>query len=191
MAARTLSPRRDAEKIAALLASPEIAGLVAELQATRWTGRPVYPIRTMVGMALVKSLYVLPTWTRTVALVPEHSALRCAIGGTRSADACYRFTRKLRQHKGMLDTCIAAVISSLHAEMPGLGTNIAIDGSDLPAYANSQRFLLNHGPERKKFSDAPWGHRSASQPARAAASTGGRHHDRPSALVDGCYGTRC
>jgi hypothetical protein len=26
--------------------------------------------------------------------------------------------------------------------MPGLGTNIAIDGSDLPAYANGQRFQV-------------------------------------------------
>jgi hypothetical protein len=103
---------------------------VADLQATRWTGRPGYPIGAMVGMTLVKSLYVLPTWTRTVALVAEHAALRKAIGGTPSADACYRFTRKLRRHKEVLDSAIAAVIASLHAETPGLGTNIAIDGSD-------------------------------------------------------------
>lgn len=34
----------------------------------------------MVGMTLVESLYVLPTWTRTVRLVAEHAALRKAIG---------------------------------------------------------------------------------------------------------------
>ncbi len=63
-----------------LLASPEVASLIAELEATRWTGRPGYPIRAMVGMALVKSLYALPTWTRTAALVAEHAALRAALG---------------------------------------------------------------------------------------------------------------
>ena len=55
-----------------------IDGQLAEgdMVATRWTGRPGYPVRTMVGMALAKSLYTLPTWTRTVALVREHAALR-------------------------------------------------------------------------------------------------------------------
>ena len=38
-----------------LLDSPEIGRLIEELQATRWTGRPGYPIRTMVGLALAKS----------------------------------------------------------------------------------------------------------------------------------------
>jgi hypothetical protein len=33
----------------------------------------------MIGMALAKSIYAVPTWTRTVALVREHAALRGAI----------------------------------------------------------------------------------------------------------------
>lgn len=168
MATSRVTPRRDAEKLSALLASPEVAALVADLQSTRWTGRPGYPIRAMVGMALVKSYYVLPTWTRTVALVTEHAALRKAIGcpgadAVPSVHACYRFTAKLRGNGPMLDACVAAVLASLRSELPGFGDTIAIDGSDLPAYANGQRFLFNHGPERKKFSDpdASWGHRSA------------------------------
>jgi hypothetical protein len=93
----TVSPRSDAVQLAALLDSPEIARLVSELEATRWTGRPGYPIQTMVGMALAKSLYTLPTWTRTVALVSEHAALRAALGCPRPGrraerHACYRFT---------------------------------------------------------------------------------------------------
>jgi hypothetical protein len=44
-----------------VLASPEIAALVSELEATRWTGRPGYPIRGMIGMALAKSIYAVPT----------------------------------------------------------------------------------------------------------------------------------
>jgi hypothetical protein len=34
-----------------------------------------------------------------------------------------------------------------------VGRDVAIDGSDLPAYANGQRFLSKNGPEREKFSD--------------------------------------
>jgi hypothetical protein len=152
-----------AQQVRALLDSPEIRGLVAGLQETRWTGRPGYPIRSMVGMALVKSLYALPTWTRTARLVGEHAALQEALGAVPSVYACYRFTAKLRGLPGALEACIASVLASLHAEVPEMGTTVAIDGSDLPAYANGQRFLHNHGPERQRYSDpdASWGHRSS------------------------------
>ena len=43
---------------------PEVKQLIADLDETRWTGRPGYPIRVMVGAALVKAVYALPTWTR-------------------------------------------------------------------------------------------------------------------------------
>jgi hypothetical protein len=161
-------PRSDAVQLAALLGSPEIAQLVAELEATRWTGRPGYPIRAMVGMALAKSLYTLPTWTRTVALVSEHATLRTALGCPDVADvpsvhACYRFNAKLRAFKPLLDACLDRIAAALHEQMPDLGQTVAIDASDMPAYANGQRYLYKGGPERKRYSDpdATWGHRSA------------------------------
>ncbi len=53
--------------------------------------------------------------------------------------------------------------ASLSTAFPEYGTDIAIDASDLPAYANGQRFLSKDGPERERYSDpdASWGHRSA------------------------------
>jgi Transposase DDE domain/Transposase domain (DUF772) len=172
----TVPPRSDAVQLAGLLDSPEIAQLVSELTATRWTGRPGYPIRTMVGMALAKSLYTLPTWTRTVALVSEHAALRTALGcsdpaSVPSVHACYRFTAKLRVFKPLLDTCLDRVTAALHEQMPNLGSTVAIDASDMPAYANGQRYIYKGGPERKTYSDpdASWGHRSAVS-TRAAGS---------------------
>jgi hypothetical protein len=52
----------------------------------------------------------LPTWTRTVALVAEHAALRAALGCSDVADvpsvhACYRFNVKVRAFKPLLDAC--------------------------------------------------------------------------------------
>ena len=98
----------DAEQVGALLDSPEIAALVSELEATRWTGRPGYPIRSIVGMALAKSIYAVSTWTRTVALVREHRELAAVIapsGDVPSVFACYRFGAKLRMYS---DTLTAA-----------------------------------------------------------------------------------
>ncbi len=164
MDSQTVSPRSAAVELAGLLDSPEVAAFVAELSATRWTGRPGYPIRSMVGMALAKSLYSLPTWTRTVRIVREHDALRAVIGGDDPSEwACYRFTRKLRAHSGALAGCLDAVLAGLLERNPEMGQNVAIDGSSLPAYANGQRFLSKNGPERKTYADpdASWGHRSA------------------------------
>src|SRR3954466_143755 len=95
----------DAAQVGALLDSAEIAALVSELEATRWTGRPGYPIRAMIGMALVKSLYAIPTWSRTAALVSEHPALQSVLDCAPSVYACYRFATKLRAHSDKLDAC--------------------------------------------------------------------------------------
>ena len=97
----------------------------------------------------------------------DHAALRVALGigadEMPSHWACYRFAAKLRDCGDALDECIASVLSALHVERPEMGAQVAIDGSDLPAYANGQRFLYNHGPERQAYSDpdASWDHRSA------------------------------
>lgn len=78
MATQTVPTRSASVGLADLLDCLEIARLIEELEATRWTGRPGYPIRAMVGMALAKSIYAIPTWTRTVALVREHGEWRFA-----------------------------------------------------------------------------------------------------------------
>ena len=180
-----VASRSAAAELAGLLESPEITKLIAELEATRWTGRPGYPVRTMVGIMLAKSLYAIPTWTRTLALVQEHTALRTALGcwtddQVPSIDACYRFTKKLRKHKDMLDRCVSSVIGSLHQEMPDMGKDIAIDASDMAAYANGQRFVSKGGRERapEEYSDpdASWGHRSAVSTRKGGGFYGYRLH---------------
>jgi hypothetical protein len=62
-------PLSAVDQLQAILDSPEVLGLIAELEALRWTGRPGYPIRSMVGMALAKGIYALPTWSRIARLV--------------------------------------------------------------------------------------------------------------------------
>jgi IS5 family transposase len=177
-------PRRSvAADLSDILASPEVVRLIDELQETRLTGRPGYPLRAMVGMTLAKSMYAIPTWTRTVALVREHPALAAVIapdGGVPSVFACYRFTAKLREHTTMLEACIAGVLKELKRRNPLLGWNVAIDASDMSAYANGQRFVSKGGRERSddEFSDpdASWGHRSAVSTRKGGGFYGYRLH---------------
>lgn len=173
--------RSAASELAALLDSPEIGGLIADLEATRWTGRPGYPIRAMIGMALAKALYAIPTWTRTARLVREHAALRAALGCGRESPsewACYRFAAKLRGQQAMMDACISRVTDGLRVKLTNYGQDVAIDASDMPAYANGQRYVSNGGPERESFSDADatWGHRSAVSTRKGGGFYGYRLH---------------
>ncbi len=185
-------PRRPvAENLSAILDSPEIAALIEGLEATRWTGRPGYPLRSMIGMAFAKSLYAIPVWTRVVALVREHPALAAVIapdGEIPSVYACYRFTAKLRDHAHLLDDCIAQVIHGLKSRNPALGSDVAIDASDMPAYANGQRFASKNGRERtnEEFSDpdASWGHRSAVSTRKGGGFYGYRLHMAVCAKTD-------
>jgi|HubBroStandDraft_6_1064221.scaffolds.fasta_scaffold90521_1 hypothetical protein len=183
MTTGNVARRSVAADLSIILASPEVARLIDELQETRLTGRPGYPIRSMVGMALAKSMYALPTWTRTVALVREHPALAAVIapdGDVPSVYACYRFTAKLREHTTMLEECIASVIGALKKANPLLGWDVAIDASDMPAYANGQRFVSKGGRERapEEYSDpdASWGHRSAVSTRKGGGFYGYRLH---------------
>ena len=149
-----------------VLDSPEIGRLIEELEATRWTGRPGYPVRTMVGLSLAKSLYAIPTWTKVVALVGEHWKLQRVLGCEGNPPtqwAAYRWAAKLKENGDMLERCIDSVVAGLKEKLPNYGTDLAIDASDLPAYANGQRLRLKGGPERNWHTDpdASWGHRSA------------------------------
>lgn len=181
MASPNVAARSASAELAGLLDSPEIGQLIERLEATRWTGRPGYPIRAMVGLALAKSLYAMPTWTKTVALVREHSALQSALGcegNPPSVYAAYRFSEKLRKHGAMVERCIDAVIEGLRSKLPSYGRDLSIDASDMPAYANGQRYLSKGGKERERYSDpdASWGHRSAVSTRKGGGFYGYRLH---------------
>jgi hypothetical protein len=115
--------------LAALLASPEIGRLIEELEATRWTGRPGYPIRTMIGLTLAKCLYRLPTWTKAVALVAAHWRFQRILGceaAPPSHWSAYRFARKLRENGASVRRCVDAVVEGLKAQLPVYGSDLAV-----------------------------------------------------------------
>jgi hypothetical protein len=126
----------------------------------------------------VRTLYALPTWTRTVRLIEEHAGLAEAIGGTPPEWACYRFMAKLREHAATLAACVDRLAESLRAEHPDMGADVAIDASDMAAYANGQRYVSKGGRERERFfdPDASWGHRSAVSTRKGGGFYGYRLH---------------
>jgi len=163
MAVPNVPPLRGAAQVAALLNSPEIARLISDLQETRWTGRPGYPIRAMVGLALVKSVYTLPTWSRTVRLVAEHAALQDALGVAPSIRAAYRFTVKLREHSAALADCLDRVLAGLREVIPDLGARTWPSTGRTSPRTPTGCVTYPNGKPREHYADpdASWGHRSA------------------------------
>ena len=120
------------------------------------------------------------------ALIDEHPGLRAVLGGSPSIWACYRFTVKLRENQPALADCLDRVSAALQAALPEYGKDIAIDASDLPAFANGQRFVYQGGPERERYSDpdASWGHRSAVSTRAAGSFYGYKVHAAVCARTD-------
>lgn len=114
-------------QLRALLGSREIERLIEELEATRWRGRPGYPIRAMIGLTLAKSLYALPTWTKVVALVTGHRRLQRVLGceaDPPSHWSAYRFARKLRENSAVVRRCIDSMVEGLKANLPTCGNDL-------------------------------------------------------------------
>src|SRR5262245_35222906 len=102
MASSNVTHAHSAASVRALLGLPEITQLITNLEALHWTGRPGFPVKSLVGAVLAKSVYCLPTWTRTATLIAEHATLSDILGDTPSVHALYRFAGKLRKHEKML-----------------------------------------------------------------------------------------
>jgi hypothetical protein len=88
--------------------------------------------------------------------------------------------------KPTLDACLERLVKAVGSELPEYGRDLAIDASDLPAYANGQRFVSKNGPERERFSDpdASWGHRSAVSTRKGGGFYGYRLHMAACARTD-------
>jgi hypothetical protein len=131
--------------------------LIARLDGTRQTGRPGYPVGVMVAGLIARFLYRIPTITALVDLLRDHGDLReaCGISSPEqvpSIDAFYRFHRKLRE-LGLLSEINAQLVDEIKAKVPDLGTDVAVDSTDVEAWCNTLRRTL-------RDRDAAWGYRN-------------------------------
>ena len=86
---------------------------------------------------------------------------------------------KLRDHDDMLTACLDRVLATLREANPEMGQTVAIDGSDMPAFANGHKHVGNkNGPLRTRWADpdAGWGHRSSISTRKGGAFYGYKLH---------------
>ncbi|HVC88291.1 MAG TPA: hypothetical protein VNC40_12815 [Gaiellaceae bacterium] len=128
MATGKLARRTVVSDVAALLDSPEILTLIADVDsADDARGRRGYGARALIGACLVKSLFGLPTWTLTATLIGEHPGLQDALDGCPSVWASYRFAQKLQTNRPAMNACLDSLAVALREKHPDFGRDVAID----------------------------------------------------------------
>ena len=146
--------------------------LIERLQATRWTGRPGYPVRVM-WHVMVASFYLNVIHDTDMIRALRSNPLlahACGIDGTEGIPSKYaicRFRKKLMAFNDLIATVLSRCVESLRERIPGFADGVAVDSTDLAAWANS--FHKDTDPDAgtgaKKKSD----HR---YPLRAEAQSG-------------------
>ena len=187
-----------AQAIGCVLSVIDADDLLDRLDDYRWTGRKGYSSDAMWNAILVKYLLHLRYVRDLIALLHANRPLRrvCGFRDTVPSESTFsRFYARLAQHQDLVDQTIATashVISvalanditegKLPPKSPDPGRVIAIDSSDIPAFAAISRHRSSVDP------DAAWGHRTPkntiSDPDKGELFFGYKIH----ALCDAYYG---
>ena len=183
----------------AALDGVDASPLLERLAQYRKTGRRGFSLQSMFRAYLARFLLGIRYANALLERLAADPRLRaiCGLGdAVPSASAFSRFITRLSRHQGLVDQAIASVAAQLPAELerlrrdgalpadaPALGEIVAIDSTDLQAYANPDR-------SRVRDPDARWGRRTAKAggPTRDQGKTepffGYKHH----LLADAYYG---
>lgn len=123
------------------------------LEAYHPTGRPGYPARPMLRALLAKFVLNIRYSNALLERLRSSPGLRaiCGFGDDApSPPAFSRFTTRLRDHRQMLEQCIAKIVDRLHTHLPDLGRVAAIDSTAIDTFANPNRSVPTDP-------DAAWG----------------------------------
>ena len=143
----------DDTKIVALLQRPPAKG--------GRDGRPAYPPRALLKALLSKYILNLEYDLDLVAQLRRDPDLRetCGFGNkVPSASTFSRFRKRLIPHVEEVERCFAAITKALRPYLPGLGKAVAIDSTDIEAWANGLR-----AKDKIADTDARWGYRHSAR----------------------------
>lgn len=148
-----ISQKSDNRLIKVLEALPSEKLLIA-LEQEHWTGRKGYSARGMWSALVGGLLFQCGSLAEIVRLLKRDKDSRLLCGFSKDnmpgEDAFGRFLKKLVKHTDLLDECINSLVNNLRGLLPGFGSNLAVDSTDIVAYSNGHR----KSPSDK---DARWG----------------------------------
>ena len=137
--------------------------LISTLERERWTGRRGYPVRGMWSALIAGVLYQCDSIVEVARLLERDKDVRTVCGFSKDwlpgQDALGRFLKKLVRHEDLLEECFADLVKRLRELLPGFGDKLAIDSTDIKAYADGHR-------NNPADADARWGAKGAGHRGR-------------------------
>jgi IS5 family transposase len=128
--------------------------LLVALEKEHWTGRKGYSVRGMWAALIAGLIHQCHTIADVVRLLKRDQGIRLVCGFSKDKmpgeDALGRFLAKLVQHPALLDEFMQDLVKKLREVLPGFGSKLAVDSTDIPAYANGHR-------AHPADTDARWG----------------------------------
>ena len=162
--------KKSNDRLAMVLEAIPAEGLISVLEKEHWTGRRGYSVRGMWSALIAGVLADAGSLADVVRLLRRDKDTRIICGFSEgnlpSQDALGRFLKKLVIHGDLLEKCFADLAKELRQLLPGFGTKLAVDSTDIKAYANGHRQHPSDG-------DARW------------EAKGGGHHARPAEASKG------
>lgn len=142
------------DRLTMVLESLPAERLMAALEREHWTGRKGYPVRGMWSGLIAGILYQCDSVAETIRMLERDKDSRLICGFARdnipSSDAFSRFLTKLVKHEDLLEGCFSDLVDNVRKALPGFGEKVAVDSTDIKAYANGFR-------KNRSDRDAEWG----------------------------------
>jgi transposase len=145
---------RESSRLVKILEALPSEKLILTLEREHWTGRKGYAIRGMWSAFVAGLLYNCHSLAEVVRLLKRDKETRLVCGFSRDnlpgEDAMSRFLQKLVKQEALLEECFDKLTNSLHELLPGFGSKIAVDSTEIKAYAKGNR-------SKPADPDARWG----------------------------------
>ena len=152
-------------RLAMVLEALPAEGLISSLEREHWTGRKGYSVRGMWSALVAGLLHQCNSLAEVVRLLERDKDTRMVCGFSKDnlpgEDALGRFLKKLTRHEDLIEKCFAELVVELRQLLPGFGEKLAVDSTDIKAYANGH-------------------HKSPSDPDARWGAKGAGHHAGPS-----------
>ena len=145
-------------RLAMVLETLPAEGLISAIEREHWTGRKGYVVRGMWSALVAGVLHQCNSLAEVVRLLERDKDTRMVCGFSKdnlpSEDALGRFLKKLMRHEDLIEKCFADLVAELRQLLPGFGDKLAVDSTDIKAYANGHR-------KSPSDPDARWGAKGA------------------------------
>jgi len=158
--------KKDNNRLVVVLEALPAEKLLVTLEKEHWTGRDGYPIRSMWAALIAGVLNQCESIADVVRLLKRDKGVRTICNIATDAipgdDTFYRFLKKLLKHETLLEECFDGLVEKLRKLLPGFGSKLVVDSTDIVAFSNGNR-------KNASDKEARWGAKEASHHTKSKA----------------------